>query len=185
MAALIAVHGLLVTAGPAAAVPTGFVEAAGLAFSLNGRPWRPIGFNQYRLSSMPGGYVCDSGYGPISDASLGQRLDDMKAATTAALANGPHTFEVRTAVTAAAADPTPASRSFRVAAADELPSAAYVASTYAPSVGQQVTFSAAGSGDPDGSIVSYRWVWGDGTPDGSGVTASHAFATAGLRSVGL
>ena len=67
---------------------------------------------------------------------------------------------------------------------DDVPSVAYRPSTYTPTVGQTVTFTGTAS-DPDGSIVSYRWVWGDGTPDGSGAVATHAFSTAGLRSVGL
>ncbi len=67
---------------------------------------------------------------------------------------------------------------------DELPTAAYTPSTSTPTVGQTVTFRATAS-DPDGTITAYRWVWGDGTPDGSGATATHAFATSGLRSVGL
>lgn len=46
-------------------------------------------------------------------------------------------------------------------------------------VGTLVTFSAAGSSDPDGSLVSYAWDFGDGST-GSGVTVSHAFATVGL-----
>ena len=40
------------------------------------------------------------------------------------------------------------------------------------------TFDAARSSDPDGSIVSYDWDFGDGTT-GSGVTADHAYAAAG------
>ena len=67
---------------------------------------------------------------------------------------------------------------------DELPTVAYTPSTFKPAVGQTVTFTSSAS-DPDGSISSYVWKWGDGTPDGSGPTATHAFATAGLRSVGL
>ncbi|MGI8803169.1 MAG: PKD domain-containing protein [Solirubrobacteraceae bacterium] len=67
---------------------------------------------------------------------------------------------------------------------DELPVVAYTPSTFTPTVGQTVTFSGS-AGDPDGSILTYRWVWGDGTPDGSGPTPAHAFATPGLRSVGL
>jgi len=70
--------GVLLGCGPAAASP-GFVAADGAQFSLGGRQWRPIGFDQYRLTALAGGYVCDAGYGAISDASLGQRLDDMKA----------------------------------------------------------------------------------------------------------
>jgi PKD repeat protein len=33
--------------------------------------------------------------------------------------------------------------------------------------------------------VGYVWKWGDGTPDGSGATATHVFVTPGVHSVGL
>ncbi|MEA2299054.1 MAG: hypothetical protein QOF77_1990 [Solirubrobacteraceae bacterium] len=72
-----------------------------------------------------------------------------------------------------------------VTVGDELPTAAYAPTTYAPAAGQSVSFDAGASLDPDGTMVSFRWVWGDGTPDASGVTATHVFATAGVRSVGL
>ena len=58
----------------------GFVQRQGAAFVLDGKPWRPVGYNQYRLTSIAGGYLCDGGYGAISDASLATRLDQMKAA---------------------------------------------------------------------------------------------------------
>jgi PKD repeat protein len=102
--------------------------------------------------------------------------------TTPPLALGAHTFEVRAVNSAAATDPTFARRTFTV---DEPPTAAYTPSTYAAVLGQTVSFDGRASSDPDGSIVSYRWVWGDGTPDGSGATATHAFRTTGRRSVGL
>jgi len=41
-----------------------------------------------------------------------------------------------------------------------------------------VNFSGAGSSDPDGSIASYAWTFGDGAT-GSGVTASHVYQAAG------
>ena len=41
-----------------------------------------------------------------------------------------------------------------------------------------VNFSAANSSDPDGSIASYSWVFGDGGT-GSGVTAAHTYQNAG------
>ncbi|MEP7089801.1 MAG: PKD domain-containing protein [Nocardioidaceae bacterium] len=46
-------------------------------------------------------------------------------------------------------------------------------------------FSAAGSNDPDGSIVSYDWDFGDNTPHGSGATTTHSYNDAGDRSVTL
>ncbi|MCA1689378.1 MAG: PKD domain-containing protein [Actinobacteria bacterium] len=68
-----------------------------------------------------------------------------------------------------------------------LPAVAYTPSTYTPVVGQTVSFngSASTATAPGASLVGYRWVWGDGTPDASGRTATHAFATAGKYSVGL
>lgn len=51
-------------------------------------------------------------------------------------------------------------------------------------VGQDVAFSAAGSGDPDGRVESYRWSFGDGaTATGRDVT--HRFAEAGDYTVEL
>lgn len=49
---------------------------------------------------------------------------------------------------------------------------------------QAATFSAAGSVDPDGTIVSYTWDFGDGAT-GSGVTARHTYTTQGTRTVTL
>jgi len=41
-----------------------------------------------------------------------------------------------------------------------------------------VSFSAAGSSDPEGAVASYQWAFGDGT-NGSGPTPSKIYATAG------
>jgi chitinase len=45
------------------------------------------------------------------------------------------------------------------------------------SVGEVLNFSAAGSYDPDGDIVSYKWNFGDGTT-GSGVNVTHSYGAA-------
>jgi streptogrisin C len=50
--------------------------------------------------------------------------------------------------------------------------------------GTWVDFNASGSYDPDGSIVSYAWNFGDGTT-GSGVTTSHVFPYEGYFTVTL
>ena len=48
-----------------------------------------------------------------------------------------------------------------------------------------VDTDAVGSQDPDGSITSYDWNWGDGQPHDSGVVASHTYAQAGTHTVTL
>jgi len=46
------------------------------------------------------------------------------------------------------------------------------------------TFNASASSDPDGTIVSYGWNFGDGTT-GSGATANHVYAASGSYTVTL
>lgn len=62
-----------------------------------------------------------------------------------------------------------------------------VASISAPSSaseGASVSFSSAGSNDPDGSIVSYSWNFGDGTSSQQ-ANPSHTYSSAGSYSVSL
>ena len=47
-----------------------------------------------------------------------------------------------------------------------------------------ITFDGTGSSDPDGTIVSYDWNFGDGST-GTGVTPSHTYAAAGGYNVSL
>lgn len=60
------------------------------------------------------------------------------------------------------------------------PTAAFTSSTNQ----LQASFDASGSADSDGSIASYAWDFGDGTT-GSGVSPTHAYATAGTYPVTL
>jgi len=55
---------------------------------------------------------------------------------------------------------------------------------YAGLVGGAVSFSGAASSDPDGTIASYAWNFGDNTT-GSGVSASRVYAAAGTFTVTL
>ena len=51
--------------------------------------------------------------------------------------------------------------------------------------GLSVSANGSGSSDPDGTIASYAWEWGDGTAHSTGVTASHVYAAAGDYEVTL
>jgi hypothetical protein len=50
-----------------------------------------------------------------------------------------------------------------------------------------IAFNGAASTDPDGTITTYRWTWGDGTPteDTSSATANHAYSQPGPYTVTL
>ena len=54
----------------------------------------------------------------------------------------------------------------------------------APQVGNPVTFNAAGSDDPQGSITSFEWSFGDGAT-GTGQTVNHNYTAPGLYVVEL
>ena len=47
------------------------------------------------------------------------------------------------------------------------------------------SFNAAASADPDGSVASYAWNFGDGTPVGTGVAPTHNYAATGTYTVSL
>jgi hypothetical protein len=56
---------------------------------------------------------------------------------------------------------------------------------YSGSEGTAVTLSGSASFDPNGSIVTYSWDFGDDTDPGSGVTPSHTYAQNGTYTVHL
>ena len=51
--------------------------------------------------------------------------------------------------------------------------------------GLDVVFDGSGSSDADGSVVSYAWDFGDGTPAGAGVRVPHSYGQAGTYTVRL
>jgi len=55
---------------------------------------------------------------------------------------------------------------------------------YSGVVAQNVPFNGSGSFDPDGSVGSYSWIFGDGGT-GSGVSLTHTYASAGTYTVSL
>jgi len=64
------------------------------------------------------------------------------------------------------------------------PVASFTATPNPALVGSPVAFDASASSDPDGTIVWYNWTFGD-TTTGSGVTASHTYATVGTYNTTL
>lgn len=68
-----------------------------------------------------------------------------------------------------------------VTAANQLPTAAFTATTPADLVGR---FDAGGSADPDGSIVSWQWTFGDGQR-GASADVTHTYAATGTYQVSL
>ena len=71
-------------------------------------------------------------------------------------------------------------KSVTVSAGNVAPTAAFTVTA----ANLAVSFDGAGSSDPDGTITSYAWDFGDGTT-GTGATASHTYTTAGTRTVTL
>jgi YD repeat-containing protein len=64
------------------------------------------------------------------------------------------------------------------------PPVANASGSYSGITGQNTAFSGAGSFDPDGSITSYSWSFGDGST-GAGVSPSHTYASPGTYAVTL
>ncbi len=64
------------------------------------------------------------------------------------------------------------------APANQPPAASATATPTSGTAPLAVAFDGRGSSDPDGSIVSYAWTFGDGG-SGTGSTTNHAYATAG------
>ena len=75
-------------------------------------------------------------------------------------------------------------RTVVVAPANQPPVASFVATPSPTTVGTAIAFSGAASSDPDGSITSYAWNFGDGTT-GSGVSVSKGYAAVGTYTVAL
>ena len=70
-------------------------------------------------------------------------------------------------------------------AGTDQPPVAVITGPSSATVGQEVSFSGAGSSDPDGgSIVSYAWSFSDGAT-GSGLSVSHTFQSTGSATVSL
>nr|WP_243436257.1 PKD domain-containing protein [Acanthopleuribacter pedis] len=69
---------------------------------------------------------------------------------------------------------------------NQLPTAAFSVSPTSPRINDRVVFDGAGSSDPDGEIVSWRWQFGDrATATASGRSVEHRYLAAGTYQVVL
>lgn len=68
-----------------------------------------------------------------------------------------------------------------VQAANVLPTASFTSTVN----GLSATVNGGASADADGTIAEHSWNWGDGTPDSTGATATHAYGAAGDYTVTL
>jgi PKD domain len=76
-------------------------------------------------------------------------------------------------------------RNFALEANDAAPSASFTVTPNPSVTGASVVLDASASKDPDGSIASFGWDFGDGSASGSGVSPTHVYATAGSYQVKL
>jgi PKD repeat protein len=102
---------------------------------------------------------------------------------------GPGTYTVRLTVVDSYNSSTTVAenvtvRSVPVSVRDQPPTAVITVQHLPAVTGQAVAYSGAGSSDSDGSVVSYRWSFGDGGT-GTGPAIGHTYARAGTYSVTL
>lgn len=76
------------------------------------------------------------------------------------------------------------SQPITVTSPNQAPVASFTFSPTNPDPGETVTFDASASTDPDGTIVSYTWDFGDGHT-GSGVSVTHVYGADGTYTVTL
>lgn len=79
---------------------------------------------------------------------------------------------------------TTIAKTVRVVPPNQSPVAIFTVEPLEPTANQEVTFDASAAADPDGTIVSYSWDFGDQTT-GQGKTVKHTYKAAGTYKVTL
>jgi serine protease len=94
------------------------------------------------------------------------------------------TYTVTLVVNDGKVNSDPSSTTAEIAEVNDPPVAVAGADQFA-SIGQTLTFDGSASYDPDGSLVSYDWDFGEDGATGTGVTTTHAYSAAGIYTVTL
>ena len=124
-------------------------------------------------SSDPDGSIVSYAW-DFGDGSTGSGVTAQRTYATAG------TYTVRLTVTDDRGATASTTRQVTVLSPNQLPTSSFTWSA----LGLTASFNGAGSTDPDGSIVSYAWDFGDGGT-GTGVTAQRTYAAGGSYTVRL
>jgi PKD repeat protein len=125
----------------------------------------------------------DGGSTPVNTTNIKSNFWTLPRGTLTdtAVPGGSHTYRVRIRDPLGNASLSPVSNSVTVKAGSNVaPTSSFTATT----AGLSVSVDASASTDPDGSIVSYAWTYGDGAT-ASGVTATHTYAADGTYTITL
>src|SRR2546425_6223098 len=139
-----------------------------MVFIENGVPKGPAtGPEPYRVSTIEG-MKGQAGFGPSPNCPTNHVMAEFQIPLSAA---GGDSYS-----------PDPLYWSASVP--DQPPIASFISSPVLPVAGQNVGFDASASYDPDGTVVSYSWMFGDGQ-GGAGEFPVHAYANPGMYTVSL
>ncbi len=128
-------------------------------------------------SSDPDGTITNYAWN-FGDGTTGSGVSVSKSYAVAG------TFTVSLTVTDNGGLTASTTRVVTIFAANQPPVANFTATPSPTTIGTAIAISGAASSDPDGSITSYAWNFGDGTT-GSGVSVSKSYAVAGTFIVTL
>jgi PKD repeat protein len=167
---------------PTVLTPTQIAAHYGASSAINHAPTASFTKNSTNLTVNVDGSASSDPDGPIASYSWnwGDGTPNGSGATaTHTYANaGPYT------ITLTVSDGTLTSTAVQnvtVQAANVPPTASFIHSESAATTNVDATAST----DTDGTIASYSWNWGDGTPNGAGVTTSHIYGASGNYTVTL
>ena len=167
---------IMVTAGPAPPPPANQPPVAVISGPTAAAAGEVVTFDG-TASSDPDGMIADYAW-DFGDGTAGAG-----ATVTHAFAAG--TFTVTLTVTDNLGDTGSATHDIIVSApATPLPPDPQPGGPYSGTVNTPITFDASASSDPDGTIVSYSWDFGDGNT-AAGVTATNTYVMAGTFPVTL
>jgi PKD repeat protein len=156
-----------------------FQDSAG-----DGPPKAPVAAYSKSCTSLT--CTFDSSGSTAQNATIAGRAWNFGDGTASAEANPVHafpatgTYQVALTVTSSKGLTNTVTQAVQVTRVNQNPTADFTATC------NQLTcaFDAAGSKDPDGTLASYAWNFGDGTT-GSGSSVSHPYGTAATRDVTL